>query len=75
MKKVLLYLQRSKLCNNYWFFWSNRCFSETSEQSTILSTNQQENIVEKENKTTEDETTEEEGNQENEEIDESFRVL
>ena len=70
MKKVLLYLQRSKLCNNYWFFWSNRCFSETSEQSTILSTNQQESIVEEEN-----ETTEEEGNQDNEEIDESFRVL
>ena len=69
MKKVLLYLQRSKLCNNYWFFWSNRCFSETSEQSTILSTNQQENMVEEENETTE------EGNQENEEIDESFRVL
>ena len=75
MKKVLLYLQRSKLYNNYWFFWSNRCFSETSEQSTILSTNQQENIVKEENETTENETTEEEGNQENEEIDESFRVL
>ena len=75
MNKVLLCLQRSKLCNNYWFLWSNHCFSETSDQSTILSTKQQDNNVEKEGETAEDESTEEEGIEENEEIDESFRVL
>ena len=54
--------------------WSNLCFSETSDQSTILSTKQQDNNVEKEGETAEDESTEEEGIEENEEIDESFRV-